>query len=291
MSTDLIKSIQDQLALLPTGVDDDTKAVAGSGGNNKRISIKGGAFRKIAGGKEIGVIEERHLDVIFVKMAHDPARNYYAQGYTEGAKVAPVCWSSNSKNPDPEVKVPVAASCSACPNSVSGSGTNGVGTACRLSWRTAIVIPKDPGGDVMQLVLPATSVFGKEVDGKWPFRSYIQMLASHNISAGRVITRAQFDIKSPQPKLLFQPVGAVPQEDVAAIQEQSKSTAAENAIKMVIFQPREESAVAPAAAVAPPPAPPEGEAVPEPTLRKNDKPATTTATPEVADIIKKWAKK
>jgi len=38
------------------GLDDDTLAVAGGARQNKRISIKGGVFRKYAGGKEIGAI-------------------------------------------------------------------------------------------------------------------------------------------------------------------------------------------------------------------------------------------
>ena len=54
------------------GLDEDTLAVAGGGGKGamKRISIKGGVFRKYAGGKEVGAIEDRHMNVIFVKMSY-----------------------------------------------------------------------------------------------------------------------------------------------------------------------------------------------------------------------------
>ena len=52
MSNDLILSIKNELAGLQTGLDDDTRAVAGGGGSSsKRISIKGGVFRKFVGGK------------------------------------------------------------------------------------------------------------------------------------------------------------------------------------------------------------------------------------------------
>ena len=184
MSNDIIANLKNELAQIQGGVDEDTRAVAGGGGSlSKRISIKGGVFRKMAGGKEIGSIEDRHMNVIFVKMAHAPSRTYYTGAYKEGEKIAPVCWSSDSKVPDPEVKNPQASNCDKCQWSVKGSGQGGSGTACRLSWRTAVVLPQDPGGDVMQLVLPATSCFGKEEAGKWPFRPYVQMLANNNISA------------------------------------------------------------------------------------------------------------
>ena len=150
MSNEIIASLKNQIATVKTGLDDDTRAVAGGGaGGMKRISIKGGVFRKMAGGKEVASIEDRHMNVIFVKMAHTASRTYYSGAYTEGEKVAPVCWSTDSKTPDAEVKNPQAKSCDTCPWSVKGSGQGGSGTACRLSWRTAVVLPNNPGGDVM----------------------------------------------------------------------------------------------------------------------------------------------
>ena len=287
MSNDIIASLKNDMALAQTGgVDDDTRAVAGGGGNlSKRISIKGGVFRKMAGGKEIGSIEDRYMNVVFVKMAHNASRTYYTGAYKEGEQVAPVCWSSDSKTPDPEVKTPQASSCDACQWSVKGSGQGGSGTACRLSWRTAVVLPQDPGGDVMQLVLPATSCFGKEEGGKWPFRPYIQMLANNNISAGRVVTRMQFDTKSPVPKLLFSPAAAVAQEDVDTIQRQRESKAAENAVKLTVYQQDEgetTEVATPATAVP---------ASSEPVVRESKKSEATAPAADVSDVIKKWSKK
>ena len=106
MSNDLTLLIQNNPALVGTGLDEDTLAVAGNSTGNKRISMKGGVFRKVVGGKEIGAIEDRHMNVIFVKMAHKASRTYYSQGYKEGVKVSPVCWSQDSETPDPEVKNP-----------------------------------------------------------------------------------------------------------------------------------------------------------------------------------------
>ena len=284
MSNDIIASLKSELATIPRGVDDDTRAVAGSGGNfAKRISIKGGVFRKMAGGKEIGAIEDRHMNVIFVRMAHTASRQYYSGAYKEGEKIAPACWSTDSKVPDKEVKSPQAEACDKCPWSVKGSGQGGSGTACRLSWRTAVVLPNDPSGDVMQLVLPATSCFGKEDGGKWPFRPYIQKLADNDISAGRVITKMQFDTKSPVPKLLFSPVGVVPEADIDTIMKQRESAAAETAIKLSVFQTDEGQVNGP---IVTGPA-----ALEEPKLRESKKASDAAPAGDVTDVVKKWAKK
>jgi hypothetical protein len=281
MSSDIIANLKSELAQIEGGVDDDTRAVAGGKSNlSKRISIKGGVFRKMAGGKEIGSIEDRHMNVIFVKMAHNASRTYYTGAYKEGEKVSPLCWSSDSKTPDPEVKTPQAKSCDTCQWSVKGSSPMGTGAACRLSWRTAVVLPQDPGGDVMQLVLPATSAFGKEEAGKFPFRPYIQMLANNNISAGRVITKMQFDTKSTHPRVVFSPVGVVPEAAVRAVQTQKESSAAENAVKLTVYQQDEVDGATEVAAPA----------TDAPIVRESKKPEASP-TSDVSDVIKKWSKK
>jgi len=223
------------------------------------------------------------MNVIIVKMAHKASRMYYDKGYREGEKVSPACWSSDSEIPDADVKAPVASSCNSCPNSAKGSGDNGIGAKCKLSWRTAVVLPNDPAGDVMQLVLPATSAFGKEDNGRWPFRPYIQHLASHNVSAGRVVTKMAFDTKSPTPKVLFSPVGAVPDADLEIIARQAKSPAAEAAIKLNVFQSDSTGDVEVAQPVA-------VEEVEEPKKRESKAAAGEKAS-DVSDIVKKWSKK
>lgn len=281
MSKDIIASIQNQLAEVNYGLDEDTKAIAGGNvSGNRRISIKGGVFRKMVGGKEIGAIEDRHMNVIFVKMSHTPSRTYYTGAFKEGEKISPACWSSDSKVPDADVKNPQASSCEKCQWSVKGSGQSGVGAACRLSWRTAVVLPQDPGGDIMQLVLPATSAFGEEENGRWPFRSYIKMLANHNISASRVVTKMQFDTKATAPRVLFSPVSGVPADVLDTLQAQAKKPAAENAVKLTVYQ--QDEGEAPAAQAAP-------AAVQEPVMVT--KPKKVGQQTDVADVLKEWTKK
>jgi hypothetical protein len=286
MSNDLATLFSGAVMAPIEGLDEDTLAVAGGMRQSKRISIKGGVFRKYAGGKEIGAIEDRHMNVIFVKMAHKASRMFYEGVFQEGQKVSPACWSTDSEKPDADVKNPLASACLDCPKAVKGSGQNGTGTACRLSWRTAVVLPNDPAGDVMQLVLPATSAFGKEDNGRFPFRSYIQHLASHNVSAGRVITRMAFDTKATAPKVVFTPAGKVPDEDLPIIAQQAKSPAAESAIKMNVFQADVAEEVASHRNdIAPEPQP----EVEEPVKRESTKPAA--AEKDISDVVKKWSKK
>jgi hypothetical protein len=274
MSTEIATILNNAAALVQTGLDEDTAAIAGSIGS-KRISIAGGTFRMMVNGKEQASIEDRHMNVVFVKMSHDPSRTWYAKAYKEGEKVSPACWSQDSKTPHPDVKNPPAQTCNSCPNSIKGSGQGGTGTACRLSWRTAVVLPQQLDGPVYQLVLPATSSFGEEDNGRWPFRPYVQMRASHNVSAGAVVTKMQFDTKAKVPRVLFSPAGAVDQNDLEIIRRQGKSQAAENAVKLTVYQSDEESDSS------------------EPTKRESTKrvegEAPVDSTPN--DLVKKWAKK
>ena len=277
MANDLATLIANNPALIQTGLDEDTMAVAGSGANQtKRLSIKGGVFRKMVGGKEVGAIEDRHMNIIFVKMAHSASRQCYEGTYEEGKTVSPICWSNDSIKPDSDVEHPCAPTCDVCPNSAKGSNDSGVGTKCKLSWRTAVVLPQDPAGDVLEFVIPAASAFGKEENGRWPFKSYVGMLASNNIAAGRVITKVQFDTKVQYPKVLFSPIGAVDTNDYQTIADQGKTQAAEAAIKLSVYKKKDAG---------------DSVEVAEPTVRESAKRDTSEKATDATEVIKKWTKK
>jgi len=283
MSNDIITMLQGSVAAIQTGVDDDTRAVAGSSGN-KRISLEGGVFRKYVNGKEVAKIPDRDMTVIFVKMAHNPSRTMYSGAYKKGVKISPTCWSTDAKTPDADVKTPQASACEKCPHSVKGSGQGGIGSACRISWRTAVVLPNAPDGDVMQLVIPGASVWGPEQSGKWRFRPFVQMLAANNISAGRVITKMEFDTDSSAPRLWFSPVAPINAADQEVLANQAKSEAAERAVKLTVFQQDSgsvEEVVAEVEVEAP--------AAPEPVLRESKKPIE--ASGDLSDVVRKWSKK
>lgn len=294
MNSELSVILQNSPNLIQTGLDEDTLAVAGGAINtgNKRISIRGKSFRKVVGGKEVSVSENNYMDIVIVKMAHTASRTFYAQSYKEGEKISPTCWSSDSRVPDIDVKVPQSKSCDTCQFSAKNSGANGTGTACRLSWRMAVVLPSDPSGDVMQLVLPATSCFGKEEGGKYPFRPYVQLLANNNVSAGRVVTRMQFDAKASTPKVVFSPAAAVDASIMETLQRQGKSAAAETAVKLTVYQNDEATTDNPVQATSASPISAEVSDVDasEPVLRTSSQPAPQPVN-NASEVMKKWSVK
>jgi len=78
-------------------LSDTAKALTGGSVSNsvKRISIKGGVFRLLAGGKEVAAIDDRHLEVVIVKAAPKLSRIFYAAAYDAENIVPPDCWSND----------------------------------------------------------------------------------------------------------------------------------------------------------------------------------------------------
>ena len=212
-----------------------TLALAGNvnaGGGMKRVSIKGGVFRLLSSGKEIASIEDRHLDVIIVKAAPKVSRIYYAGGYDKDAAAsAPDCTSADGEKPDAGVKNKQAASCTMCANNIAGSG-NGQSRACRYQQRLAVVLANNPDGDVLQVTLPATSIFGKEEGDKRPLQAYARYMAAQTppVNLDAIVTRMKFDTKAESPKLFFSPMRWLTDDEYETAVEQSKSKDAEKAV-------------------------------------------------------------
>lgn len=203
----------------------------GSTSNIKRISIKGGVFRLLTGGKEVAAIDERYLDVIIVKAAPKISRVLYLGKWDPENPAPPDCWSTDGEKPDASVKEPQFHNCAKCPQNQAGSG-NGDSRACRFQQRLAVVLENDPGGDVLQITLPATSIFGKEVGDKRPLQAYARYLAAQNppVNPEQLVTRMRFDTSVESPKLVFQPVRWVTDDEYATVLEQGQSVEAEEAI-------------------------------------------------------------
>jgi hypothetical protein len=96
-----------------------------------------------------------------------------------------------------------------------------------------------------------------------------------------------FDTKSPTPKVVFSPVGAVPDEDLAIIARQAKSPAAEAAIKMNVFQVDSGGEVAADDGGFETVLPKEA----EPVKRESAKQTESAPPSDVSDVVKKWSKK
>lgn len=215
-------------------LSDNARALAGSAtvGGGKRVSIRGGVFRLLSEGKEVAKIDERHLDVIIVKAAPKVSRQFYAAAYNpDAAAAAPDCTSSDGETPDKSAKAPQAASCATCPQNVAGSG-NGNSRACKYQHKLAVVLESDPEGDVMQLILPAGSIFGKADGDKRPLQAYARYLASQNppINPEQIVTRMKFDTSVESPTLVFQPARWLTDDEYDVSMSQGKTSDAERAI-------------------------------------------------------------
>jgi hypothetical protein len=219
-----------------------TKSLTGGtgGGSTKRISIKGGVFRLMADGKEITSIDDRHLDVVIVNAAPKISRTFYAGQYVEGETKGPDCWSADGDKPDASIEEPQASDCASCPMNVKGSG-QGDSKACRFSQRLAVVLANDVQGDVMQLTLAATSIFGKEEGDKRPLQAYARYLAAQNINPETLVTRLRFDTKAAVPKLFFQPVRWLEDDEYAVAVKKGESTEAKLAVTMSVAKPAEKA--------------------------------------------------
>ena len=222
-------------------LDDTTKALMGSGGSSsKRISIEGGVWRLLVNGKEIAQKEERNLNVVIVAASSKVARTYYAGTYKKGVSAPPDCWSANGDYPDKSVEAPQATGCANCPQNIKGSG-QGEGRACRFSQRIAVVLDNDVGGDVFQLVLPSTSIFGEGEAGKWPLQMYAKMIGAKGVPITAVVTEMRFDTASSTPKITFKPVRFLESNEIQTAIDQGKSTEAIKAITMTVSKAKDDA--------------------------------------------------
>lgn len=287
------------------------QALDGSLNNGiKRLSIKGGVFRYVAGGQEIAKIKDRHLDIVMVNAAPHIGRTWYAKEYDSDAKPeAPDCWSVDGAAPDKRAKSKQSENCLSCPKNQKGSG-KGESKACRYNQRLAVVLANDIGGEVLQLTLPATSIFGEgSKEAGATLQGYYKAMAARSIDPAALITRAQFDTDKEAPTLGFTATGWLTEEQYALAVKQGQSEAAKRAITMTVFEadgvdvaagvplpsgapPTNMKAAAPAPApatkaAAPAPAPAPAPAVDEPVVRKSSD-VTEAKSPQLAELMAKW---
>jgi hypothetical protein len=285
----------------------------GSGG--KRISIKGGVFRLYAQGKEVAAIEDRYLDVVVVNAAPHISRTFYLKKWDSENPAAPDCWSADGRSPDKTAANKQSDSCATCTKNIKGSG-EGDSRACRYNQRLAVVLANDIEGDVLQLQVPAKSIFGEGVGDSRPLQAYARYLATQKIGPELVVTRLKFDTDSESPKLFFKPMRWLTADEYTTVQAQGKTPEAIDAITMTVAAqegiapavaaPVEDEAPAPAPKAKkaapkveddepPPPAPKAKKAAPvadddetpPPTSRKAETPKPSSGKP-LADVIAEW---
>jgi hypothetical protein len=278
-----------------TGVSALTAALTAGDYKSRRISIKGGFFRKVVNGEEVAKLKDREMNVIVINALPKVSRQFYAAAYNPKAEATlPDCWSNLGDVPDAKATNPQAANCMSCPQNVAGSGQGG-GRACRYQRRVAVLLENDQSGDVYQLTIPSKSLFGKGEGNTHPFESYIKFLAGNGESIDRVVTQISFDDNEESPTLQFTPVRHLLEEEAQLAMEAAESTEAKNAVVLTVAAQDKVKKLAQANAefeTVKKAAPVEAEEVSaedEPKVRASKKEAAPQPKKDLTDVLDAWS--
>jgi len=226
---------------------DKNASGGGAKGGTNRLSIRGGVFRKVVNGQEVGELDGRSINIVIVKTS-PVSRMFYDVQYTAGANNPPSCWSADSGSGKPAAEVPSdtrqSVSCFDCPQNIKGSG-QGQSRACRFQQRVAVMLADAEGklrsNAVYQLSLPATSVFGDDKK-KMGLQSYARLIDAQNVPLASIMTELRFDTDSSTPKLLFKPVRILDKDELRMSVDAQKD---EGTLKLVTLsiKPKQETSV------------------------------------------------
>ncbi len=228
-------------------LEPDKNASGGAKGGTNRLSIRGGVFRKVVNGQEVGELDGRSINIVIVKTS-PVSRMFYEGQYVAGQATAPSCWSADSGSGKPSQDVPSdtrqSVSCFDCPKNIKGSG-QGQSRACRFQQRVAVMLTDAEGrlrsNAVYQLSLPATSVFGDDKK-KMGLQTYARLIDAQNAPLASLITELRFDTDSSTPKLCFKPVRILDRDELSMALEAQKDEATLKLVTLSI-KPKQETSV------------------------------------------------
>ncbi len=187
-------------------------AVIGYKGRNWRIKFRG---------EDQLLRDERNipypnLDVVIVGVSEGISKQFYEKKFTEGDDAAPDCFSVNGVTPDVASPKKQCTTCGVCPHNQWGSRVTEAGKkgkACQDSRRIAVVPLGDPEnegyGGPMLLRLPPMSLSN--------FANYGQLLERKGAGMEFVGTRLGFDYDVAYPRITFEAIGWLDDEQAAAI--------------------------------------------------------------------------
>lgn len=194
---------------------------AGVTGGFAVLSIRSSKWRVKYQGEEHPILNSdgdpiASLEAVIVRANPHITKNFYAQGYSDGAAEAPDCFSLDGMRPDPSVTSPQGETCAKCPKNVFGSRITPAGKkakACQDNRRLAIVpvndIMNETFGGPMLLRVPAASLAELAMMGK--------NLSARGFPYNAVSVRIGFDLDASYPKLTFKPIRPLTDEEAAKV--------------------------------------------------------------------------
>jgi hypothetical protein len=97
-----------------------------------------------------------------------------------------------------------------------------------------VVLANNPEGDVLQVTLPATSIFGKGEGDKLPLQAYARWAATQTppVNLDMVVTRMKFDTTAESPKLVFAPQRWLTPDEYETVKDKATGVEAQRAVLM-----------------------------------------------------------
>lgn len=252
--------------------------VGNNAGGFPVVSIKGKVFHISRGGERTLITKPGEddpaasIEVVVLRANPNNSKVYYPNGYVEGEKDKPTCYSNNGVAPEADAQAPQAKKCAACPHNAWGSRiseSGAKGKSCSDSRRLAIATVDTPG-DPMLVRVPAASLKALVEYGK--------ILAARGIPSQAVVTKIGFDYSVAHPALTFKPVGLI--GDAEQLAEIKKASTSDIVAQIVGMAPVEEAAADPEAEVEAPKA----VETPKVTATKTKPTATVTKDPVEAAV-------
>lgn len=199
------------------------EAIQGAGGESvNRISLKQSRFRLVVGGEQVRVFDEPYMNVVVVRANPGTSRAFYKNKYDPNAEdQMPTCFSDDGVHPNPDAREKQSVSCQNCPMNQWGSKISEVSgkkiKACGEVKRLGIVPASNPSAPAFQLNVPTASLT--------TWANYVRKLnqASPAVPYNGVVTKVSFDPESDHPKLEFEPISWLSDEQYATIQERYHS--------------------------------------------------------------------
>lgn len=197
--------------------NDNSDLSAGVRGGYSVLSIKGSRWH-IKVGDEVTTVTDPtsgdavgSLRLVLLKASPNVSKNYYEGGYEEGSNEPPACWSIDGVVPDPGADKQ-APSCAACPKNQFGSRITDAGKkvkACGDSRRIAVIPEGDLANEVyggpMLLRVPASSLSNLSQYGK--------KMSNKGFPYNTIVTRTSFDLEASYPKIEFNAVRPLTDEE------------------------------------------------------------------------------
>lgn len=209
---------------------DAMAGLTGSGGGGAlfpHISIKQSRWRLIDTAGEENVLNT--FDIHFALVAANPAKSktfYFGKYDPAGEPKAPDCYSDDGARPAADSPSPQSQTCATCPHNVWGSDVNPVSgkknKKCKDSKRIAVMLLGDPDQQIYMWRLSPMNMLA--------FIDAVKDIARQGIDLEKVAMKASFDVASDFPKVKFDVLRPMNNEELAIADGLRKSEGAKAAV-------------------------------------------------------------